>query len=71
MKPAAVLAQRLPHADRLAGVVLVEQLHALGPALREAVAEGAGRDDVAPEVDLLEQAGVALEGAVGIDGLEV
>ncbi len=42
-----------------------------GAALRQAVAEGAGQHDVVAQVLLVEQAGVAGEGAVGLDALEV
>jgi hypothetical protein len=51
--------------------VLVEQSDAGGTAFRQAVAEGAGQDDVAPHVLGVEQAGVAREGAVGLDALQV
>ena len=50
--------------------MLEEHLDAGGAASRQAVAESAGGDDVVAQVLLVEQAGVALEGAVGGDGLE-
>jgi hypothetical protein len=68
---ARVLLEGLPDADRLGGVVLVEQLDAGRAARAEAVAEGAGEDDVAAHVLRVEQAGVAGEGAVGVDLLQV
>ncbi len=68
---AGVLGQLLPHPDRLVGVVLEQHLDAGGAARAEAVAEGAGQDEIAAQVLAVEQAGVAGKGAVGVDALEV
>ena len=71
VEAARVFFQGCPHADRLGGVVLEQHLDAGGAAFGEAVAEGAGRDHVVAQVLGVEQAGVACEGAVGLDALQV
>jgi len=57
--------------NRLVGVVLEQELHALGSARGNTLAERARHHQVVAEIDLAEQAGIAGEGAVGLDLLEV
>jgi hypothetical protein len=61
LEPSAVLDKAQPHADRLARIMLEQHAHALGPARLERCGEGAGQDDVAPLIDDVEEAGIAME----------
>jgi hypothetical protein len=59
IKPARILADRLPGADRLVGVVLVEHPHAGRTAADERVQESAALDPVLAEIHFAENAGIA------------
>ena len=68
IKPARVLAQFQPDADRLGRVVLEQHGDAVDPAQAQRLGKGAAHHLVARLVDLAEQAGVAFHRAVGVDG---
>jgi hypothetical protein len=51
--------------------VLEQHLDAGGTALREALREGAGHDDVVAQILAVKEARVTLEAAVGVDAFEV
>ena len=65
---AVVLAQLEPDADRFGRIVLEQHRDSSNAARRERVRKGAAHHHVAGMVDLAEQAGIALDGAGGIDG---
>ena len=52
-------------ADRLGRVVLEQHRNAPQPALHERIGKGATHDHVVRLIDLAEQAGIALDGAIG------
>jgi len=62
-----IFAQFEPNADRLGRVVLEQHRNTSEPARHERVGKGAAHDHVARLIDLAEQAGIALDGAIGID----
>jgi hypothetical protein len=66
-KTAMVFAQFKPDADRLGRIVLEQHWYTPKSARRERVGKCAAHDHVARLIDLAEQAGVALDGAIGID----
>ena len=70
-KTARVLADLGPDADHLAGIVLVEELDAAGPALRQRTRESARHHDVAAEILGAEQRRIALERPVGPDAFRL
>ena len=67
-KAAVILAQLQPDADRLGRIMLKQHRYAADSARRQRIGKGAAHDHVARLIDLAEQAGVTLHGAVGIDG---
>ena len=68
VKPAVVLAQFQPDADRLGRIVLEQHGDAANAARAQRGGEGAAHHHVARLVDLAEQAGIAFHRAVGLDG---
>ena len=67
-KPARILAQFEPDADRLGRIVLEQHRDAVHAARGERRGESAAHHHVARLVDLAEQAGIAFHRAVGVDG---
>jgi hypothetical protein len=67
-KTAVIFAQFEPDADRLGWVVLKQHRNAPEAPRRKRVGKGSAHDHVTRLIDFAEQAGVAFDGAVSIDG---
>jgi hypothetical protein len=63
-----VLAQFKPDADWLGRIVLEQHWNTPDTARRERIGKSAAHDHIARLIDLAEQAGITLDGALGIDG---
>src|SRR5690606_4630325 len=67
-EPHAILDDRIPEPHGLLGIVLEQQPDLICPSPGEARGKGAGHHDVAAEIALIEDAGIAGKAPLSVDG---